>query len=164
MHEDMIVSITNINPLRMHGCGLQPSLSIWRIPVDREANVIAPPSSENELRIARNVPEMPSPIYRPCKFTIMPVEFVPLKCPLLLISLRFEQREYLREGVVRAFISPSPRKPTGCKLHVSGLNCRCFVRRSATDRSFTHARKKISRAFEVKWNQQCHTHQHNNVF
>ena len=64
---------------------------------------------------------------------------------VLLISLRFEQREYLREGVERAFISLSPRKPTGCKPHVSGLNCRGFVWRSATDRSFTHARKNFTR-------------------
>ena len=46
---------------------------------------------------------------------------------VLLISLRFERREYLREGVERAFISLSPRQPTGCKPHVSGLNCRGFA-------------------------------------
>ena len=46
---------------------------------------------------------------------------------VLSISLRFERREYLREGVERAFISLSPRKPTGCKPHVSGLNCRGFA-------------------------------------
>ena len=40
---------------------------------------------------------------------------------LLSISLRFEQREYLRTGMERAFICASPRKLTGYKLQVSGL-------------------------------------------
>ena len=72
---------------------------------------------------------------------------------ILSISLRFERREYLREGVERAFISLSPRKPTGCKPHVSGLNCRGFPWRSVTDRS-CHALTQIFTPFEAKWNRQ----------
>ena len=38
-----------------------------------------------------------------------------------------------------------------CKPHVSDLNCRGFAFRSATDRSFTHARKNVTRVrSEVK--------------
>lgn len=43
---------------------------------------------------------------------------------VLSVSLRFEQHEYLHEDIERAFIALSPRKPTECKPHVSGLNLR----------------------------------------
>ena len=72
---------------------------------------------------------------------------------ILSISLRFEQRECLLEGVEWAFINLCPRKPTGCKPHVSGLNCRGFAWRSAAERSF-HTLTQIFMLFEAKWNRQ----------
>ena len=76
------------------------------------------------------------------------IEVIVRRC-VLSISLRFERREYLREGVARAVRNGSSRKATAIQATDMRFTSRGFAWRKTTERSL-HALTQIFTPFEAK--------------